>query len=305
MATPPARRRPSPPIKWHGGKHYLAPRIIALFPPHRHYVEPFFGGGAVLFRKPPALVDQHSEVINDLDGELTNFWRALQSDETFEAFRRRVETIPFSSVEWDAAAACESDDPLERAVAFFVRYRQSRQGLGTCFATMSRSRTRRGMNEQAASWWSAVEGLDEAHHRLRRVVIMNLPAATLIRREDSPDSFFYCDPPYVADTRVATKSYRFEMNADQHGELLETLAGLTGKFILSGYRHPLYDDIARRMDWHRIDIAIDNKASSGKTKPIQIESLWMNFRPEPDRPAEPSDDQQRPTATRVETRLFD
>ena len=37
------------PLKWHGGKYYLASKIVQLMPPHLHYVEPFFGGGAVLF----------------------------------------------------------------------------------------------------------------------------------------------------------------------------------------------------------------------------------------------------------------
>ena len=36
------------PLKWHGGKYYLAAKIVRLMPPHIHYVEPFFGGGAVL-----------------------------------------------------------------------------------------------------------------------------------------------------------------------------------------------------------------------------------------------------------------
>ena len=40
----------TPPLKWHGGKHYLASRIVGLMPPHLHYVEPFFGGGTVLVR---------------------------------------------------------------------------------------------------------------------------------------------------------------------------------------------------------------------------------------------------------------
>jgi SNF2 family DNA or RNA helicase len=31
----------SKPLKWHGGKHYLADRIISLIPPHTHYVEPY------------------------------------------------------------------------------------------------------------------------------------------------------------------------------------------------------------------------------------------------------------------------
>jgi DNA adenine methylase len=69
------------PLKWHGGKHYLAPKIVALMPPHLHYVEPFFGGGAVLLAKNP---DGVSEVVNDLDGDLINFWKVLADEATFE-----------------------------------------------------------------------------------------------------------------------------------------------------------------------------------------------------------------------------
>ena len=41
------------PLKWHGGKYYLASKIVRLMPAHLHYVEPFFGGGAVLFARDP------------------------------------------------------------------------------------------------------------------------------------------------------------------------------------------------------------------------------------------------------------
>jgi D12 class N6 adenine-specific DNA methyltransferase len=58
-----ARDRISPPLKWHGGKWYLAPKIVALMPAHVHYVEPFAGGLSVLLAKDPAGV---SEVVNDI-----------------------------------------------------------------------------------------------------------------------------------------------------------------------------------------------------------------------------------------------
>ncbi len=107
-----------PPLKWHGGKHYLATRIVALMPPHVHYVEPYAGGLAVLLAKNPEGV---SEVVNDLHRGLTTFWRVLQQPDTFEEFRRTVEAVPFSEVEWhDAEEHLNNPDQVRRAVAFFV-----------------------------------------------------------------------------------------------------------------------------------------------------------------------------------------
>jgi DNA adenine methylase len=83
----------SAPLKWHGGKTYLAPWIIAHMPPHLHYVEPFAGGLAVLLAKEYEGV---SEVVNDLDGHLMNFWRVLASEKTFADFVRIVQATPFS-----------------------------------------------------------------------------------------------------------------------------------------------------------------------------------------------------------------
>ena len=272
-----AKNATSAPIKWHGGKYYLAARIVSFMPQHIHYVEPYFGGGAVFFKKSDPLIAGHSEVINDVYGELVTFWQVLQSREYFPEFQHRVSMTPFAKPVWEDACQPTSDDPIDRASAFFIRYRQSRQGLGRVFATMSRTRTRRGMNEQVSSWLSAVEGLPEAHERLRRVVIYNEDATALIQREDDTATFFYCDPPYLAETRVVKDAYSFEMTNDQHAELLEVLGNVQGKFLLSGYRNDLYDAAAERHGWARTDISIDNKASSQKVKPTKIECLWANY----------------------------
>ncbi len=267
----------SPPIKWHGGKTYLAAQIVQMMPKHTHYVEPFFGGGAVFFRKPNPLVEGHSEVINDVFGELVNFWRVLQSEHLFPKFQRIIESTPFAKPVWETALEPTCSDDVERAIAFFIRYRQSRQGLGRDFATMSRTRTRRGMNEQVSSWLSAIEGLPDAHNRLKRVAVFCEDACILIRREDDSASFFYCDPPYISSTRVAKKAYSCEMNDDQHEELLHTLGAIKGKFLLSGYPNSTYESAAKRFGWNRNDIQIDNKASAQKTKPTKTECLWFNY----------------------------
>ncbi len=80
------------PIKYPGGKHYLAPMIVGLMPPdHIHYVEPYFGGGSVLLDKNPEGI---SEVVNDVDSDLTNFWAVLRDEATFNSFRRRLVKPP-------------------------------------------------------------------------------------------------------------------------------------------------------------------------------------------------------------------
>ena len=170
-------------------------------------------------------------------------------------------------------------DRIKRAVWFFIKMRQSRQGLGKDFATLSRNRTRRCMNEQVSSWLTAIEGLPEVHARLKRVVILNDDALKVITPQDGPNTLFYCDPPYLHETRVTTSDYAHEMTPEQHGQLLNALAAIEGRFILSGYPSGLYDGFAKVAGWHCERIEIDNKASSKATKEIKTECLWMNFEP--------------------------
>lgn len=267
------------PLKWHGGKHYLAAKIVALMPKHIHYVEPYAGGLSVLLAKNPEGV---SEVVNDLNSDLTQFWRVLQDPADFASFARLMSAVPFSQVEWE-----ESDEVprpgysgvVAAAANFFIRCRQSHSGRFKDFAAVTRSRVRRGMNEQVSAWLNCVEGLPEVHGRLKRVLILNKPAIEVIWSEDGPDTLFYLDPPYLHSTRATTGEYDHEMTEEQHWELLNELPGIKGKFLLSGYRSTLYDETARLMDWNRVDIDAPNNAAGGKKKRRMTECVWMNYDP--------------------------
>jgi DNA adenine methylase len=277
----------TPPLKWHGGKSYLAKKIIALMPSRVHnpnapakgdpgwlnYCEPYFGGGAVLLAQDPEGI---SEVVNDLHAGLTNFWRVLQNDADFARFQRILETVPFSEWEWqDAAAHLDDSDSVRRAVAFFIRCRQSLAGRLETFAPLSRNRTRRGMNEQASAWINAVEGLPAVSARLHRVVVLNRPAIEVIQQQDGPRSLIYCDPPYPHGTRTASDVYTFEMSNADHRELLDVLLQCKGKVMLSGYSCPLYD--MALADWSRHTFDLPNNAAGGPHKQRKTECIWCNF----------------------------
>jgi DNA adenine methylase len=277
MAT--KAKRITSPLKWHGGKHYLASKIVALMPPHTHYVEPFAGGLSVLLAKP---CEGISEVVNDIDGELTNFWRVLRND--FDSFRLLCQQTPFSEADWISAknsfpngSLALGMNPTWRAWAFFVLCRQSLSGRMESFAAISRNRTRCGMNEQVAAWLSAIDGLPEIHARLKRVLVLNRNAIDVIRTEDGPQTLFYLDPPYHPDTRVSKQVYRHEMAVEDHCELLFQLSKIKGKFLLSGYNCEPYQLSQDAHGWTRHEFKIPNHAASGKTKRMMTECVWINF----------------------------
>ncbi len=71
------------PFPWFGGKRKIAGMIWERFGAVQNYIEPFFGSGAVLLSRPD---EPGTETVNDLDGFVSNFWRALQADPEAVAF---------------------------------------------------------------------------------------------------------------------------------------------------------------------------------------------------------------------------
>lgn len=260
------------PLKWHGGKSYLAKRLVEMMPPHIHYAEPYFGGGSVLLAKEPVGV---SEVVNDLNMRLVNFWRVLQDNSMFARFCRAVEAMPLSREEWEEAHNNPPTDMVGSAISFFVNCRQSLAGRGKCFTALTRTRTRRGMNGNVSEWLSAVAGLPAVHQRLIQVAVENRHALQFISAEDTNGTLFYCDPPYLNETRTSPDVYEFEMSDGAHRELLSTLRECASKVMLSGYRSKMYDEVLS--DWNRHDFDMPNNAAGGKTKRRMTECVWCNF----------------------------
>ena len=110
--------------------------------------------------------------------------------------------------------------------------------------------------------------------RLREVQIVNGDGIDVIRRWDSPDTLFYCDPPYVSGTRVSPDVYDCEMDDDAHRELAGVLQSCQGKVVLSGYHSELYDELYR--GWRTTSIDVPCHASGSDVKGTRREVLWFN-----------------------------
>ncbi len=259
-----------PVLRWHGGKWLLAPWIIAHLPPHRVYVEPFGGAASVLLRKPRA----YAEIYNDLDSELVNLFRVLRGPRSTELIDQ-LRLTPFAREEF--VAAYEPNlDPVECARRMIIR---SLMGFGSPGAmgrsTGFRANSNRSGTTPAHDWANYPDLLPEIVQRMTGVVIEQLDALDVMRRHDGRETLHYVDPPYVHETRsggnphCAKHRYRHELDSAAHAALLAGLRGLVGMVVLSGYPHPLYDDLLA--GWRRVErVALADGARE------RTEVLWIN-----------------------------
>ncbi|HBE26474.1 MAG TPA: DNA methyltransferase [Ktedonobacter sp.] len=257
---------------WYGGKYSHLNWLLPLLPKTTHYCEPFAGSAAVLINREPSPV----ETYNDIDGEVVNFFRVLREQK--EALIEVIGLTPFAREEFELAFS-QPEQPLsdlERARRFFVLARQVRTGLAQkasagrwahCVLT-----SRAGMAGAVSRWLGSVEGLSEIVQRLLRVQIENSPAVDVIKRYDSTETLFYCDPPYIHDSRNDSKAYAYEMTDEAHRELAEVLHQIAGKVALSGYNCDLMSELYS--DWRRIEAPVKMCHS---TKQPRQEVLWVNY----------------------------
>lgn len=251
-----------PPFGYHGGKQRLADWIVSLMPPHQTYVEPFAGSLAVLLAKPPAPV----EVVNDLDGEVVNFWRVLR-DRPHD-LERVCALTPYARAEYDAAFD-PTDEPLERARRWWTRIEQG----------VAHKHSRSGWHSAGARFVATarnhVDRMGPAAERIAQVAIDCRDAVDVIDQFDGPDTLIYCDPPYVAATHSSRGAYRHGMDDAAHRRLADRLLACAGTVMVSGYPSGLYDELFS--GWH-VNKRANRAYTANRSGPSKqtVEVVWSN-----------------------------
>lgn len=208
-------------ISWIGGKKALREEILRRFPlSYEKYIEVFGGAGWVLFHKPPG---REEEFFNDYNPNLTNLYLCVQDKRLKEELKAQLRWAVNSELAFarmmEANKIPIRDPPnVERAAQFYQLIRYSYGSSCDSFGG------------QPVDIQATFPMLDEACQRLRRVVIFNRDFEKVIRLRDSPESFFYCDPPYFG-----TEGYYLNVNFTRtdHERLAHVLLDIQGKFLLS------------------------------------------------------------------------
>lgn len=250
--------------KYPGGKWFLADWIIDFFPQHHSYLEPFFGSGAVFFRKKRSNI----ETINDLDGNVINLFECIKEDP--EKLARYIYFTPYSRDVYEKAYSEKPEDKYEKALNFYIKlnmghgFRTTGEKDGWKIDVQGREKA-----YAALDWCNLPDKVIQASERLRGVQIENTQAIDLIQRFNSKNVLIYCDPPYMLSMRHG-KQYACEMDVEQHEELLYALIEHKGFVVISGYDTELYSSILS--GWNKYEYT-----AYSQTVLKRREVLWTNF----------------------------
>lgn len=250
----------SSPLSYIGGKNRLAKGIIEIFPKHTTYVEAFAGGAQVFFQKEPSKV----EVLNDLDGEIVNFYRVCQAhhEELLRSFNFAL--VSRKWFELHKKADPETLTDIQRAARYLYLLKGS-------FASLIRNPNYH---------WHVVQPpgfnlerlpkiIEAAHKRLERVQIECLPYDKILAHYDRPTTLFYLDPPYWG-----RKLYRYNFSEADFTGLEENLRKLKGKFVLSLNDLLPVRALFRRFRIRPVELAYTSQKKAGRT---YKEVLITNF----------------------------
>jgi DNA adenine methylase len=272
--TSPGVCRPvSAPFGYYGSKQRLASRIVADLPPHNAWVEAFCGSAALTLAKKPAPI----EVINDINGEIVNFFHVLRDDSN--EMCRLLSLTPYARQELhEARVKATRLSDVERARRFFIA---AMMAINGCFGkdkggfSFSNSYSRRGMEARVSRWNAMPDHLKAVADRLKTVRIENKDAIKLFREfMDRPATLVYLDPPYLADRN---HGYDHDQKSEEfHEHLLKTATKAKCMVLISGYQNDLYQDyLAKDRGWRKRTTKTTTRGHNGKDSDRE-EIVWFN-----------------------------
>lgn len=243
--------------------------ILPKIPPHLHYIEPFFGGGAVFWAKEPSF----SEVVNDINNRIMTFYKVLKYD--FEEIEKLVDETFHSRAqhrESDELYISQKNEVTRQIECAWSVWVQSNMSFGSMigggfgYDRAGKCPLRLANKKNRFT--------EQYKNRLQRVTIESYDVLKVIRAYDSPDSFFYLDPPYVSSDQGPYKGYQME----DFKALLDACVNLKGKFLLSSYPEELLMEYRNNYGWkaedHKKTLAVDGRRKAAKTK---VECLTWNY----------------------------
>jgi len=250
------------PITYYGGKQTMLKHIIPLIPKHSLYTEAFCGGAAVLFAKRQV----EAEIINDLNGDLTNFYWITQM--YYLELKEEIEcTLHSRDMHAHAAHILQYPQFFSPAKRAWAVWALCKMGFASKLDGSFGYDFGGGMPKKINN--AKDEFTNQLCQRLEHVTIENRDALKVIETYDNPDAFHFVDPPYINSD---CGHYEGSFNEKNMEDLLTLLSNIKGKFMLTMFPLDMITRFADRYDW--IIHSIERTISASKTS-RRLQEEWM------------------------------
>lgn len=211
-----------PPYASPAGKMRMAKTMIDVIPDHTTYVEPFAGSAAVFFAKEPA----QTEVLNDLDPEVSDALKTLSRMSDSDVQRLLNKDWMGSQATYSRLYNTKFNDPLDRLHRFLYLAKTafgSVRGKSN-FCSREASRSHKPYFERR---------LPQAVERIRGCKVLSEDYEKVCRKYDSPNTFFFLDPPYAGYSALDAQSKETGEGAFNEKRFFDMLQSLKGKWFLN------------------------------------------------------------------------
>jgi len=236
-----------------GNKKKIAKEIQKHFPPHKIYIEPFFGAGGMFFNKPKAKYN----IVNDLDSDVFNLFNVVMNQK--EELEKAFYMMPIHSDLLDYWKNNEETEPIKKALRFLFLSNFTIMGTGTSMRGSSTEESKENIEK-------ALNGTFEL---LKYVKFFNFDFVDFFRtisfrRQSEIDGvLIYCDPPYLG----TNDNYSNSFTEEQSKELFDTLEETGCKFAMSEFDHPF---ILEQANQRNLNVIIIGERQNLKNRRTEI-----------------------------------
>lgn len=239
-----------------GGKSKLKKKIVSLIPKHSIYVEPFVGGGSIFFEKEPVEVN----VINDKDKDIYNIYSDMKS-------------VGDKMIDKDFKPSRDKFDKLLKQKTFNNKVDRLYRNLYISVNSFSGNRKgyvgeKEELNKtgDVGKKYKTTKWKDFLNNN--NVKIYNKNFKSMIDKFDSPNTFFYLDPPYSESTND------YKISGVTPEDIYNALKDIKGKFLLSYDNSKVVKNIFKK---YRIRTATTTYEQSGQRQENIKELLISNY----------------------------
>ncbi len=228
-----------------GNKSRIAKNIQQYFPPHKIYIEPFFGAGGMFFNKPKAKYN----FLNDLDSDVFNLFKILteKKEELFDY----IILMPESQDLFNYWLKNKEVEPIKKAARFLYLSNFSLLGSSTTFRIGNKPDKRSLENNLFKTYDFLINGCYSTKFLNFdfRNVLKNI---SFIQdgRNDEAKSFIYADPPYLDTVNNYSNGFTKQDSIDLFNILTES--GI--KFAMSEFDNPFIIEQAKQRNLNIIPI---------------------------------------------------